>query len=250
MITGIILAGGDGTRLKYQNANKTTIPFNGKPLIQYGLDLFNDITDKIVIVVGAYPESVKAVIHSPSVIYAMQAERLGTGHAVQVAVAEMQRQGLHPETVMVGYGDHMMFYTKDIITQMLNLHQQKQAAITLISTDHDDPNMLAWGRIIRDSSGHVLDIIEQKDATEEQRLMKELNTGFYCFDYAFLKQALPLLNKSAHSGEIYLTDLVKVANTTHQTVVAFKIPFEYVGIGINNAEQLSQSQLLHKEVNA
>lgn len=245
MITGIILAGGDGTRLKYENANKTTIPFNGKPLIQYGLDLYHGIADTTVIVVGAYPESVKAVVHDPSVIYAHQAERLGTGHAVQVAVAEMERQGLSPETVMVGYGDHMMFYTQDIISRMLRKHKEKQAAITLISAEYDDPDMLAWGRIIRDDTGNVKDIIEQKDATEDQRKMKELNTGFYCFEYQFLKQSLPLLEKSPHTKEIYLTDLIKIANSLNRTVVAFDVPFQYVGIGINTAEQLAQSQKLH-----
>lgn len=248
MNIGIILAGGEGTRLKIENANKTSIQFNGKPLVRYGVELFQRLADKTLVVVGSKADSVKAAVNDESVLYAVQEQRLGTGHAVQVAVAKLTELGLEPKTILVGYGDHMMFYTEEIITEMLSLHTSHKAAITLVSTEYEDPNALAWGRVIRNEKGNVAEVVEQKDATEEQRAIQELNTGFYCFDYAFLKEALQQLKPSPHSNEYYITDLVKIAVEMHSDVLAFNIPFKFVGIGINTREQLEESQRLYNNL--
>src|SRR2546423_15418473 len=102
MIVGIILAAGKGSRMKVKGINKTALAFEGKPLVQYGIDLFNKTVDKIVLVVGAFSDSIKqnALIPSKTII-AHQAKRLGTGHAVMVAVRSMEKKGLTPEAVLM-----------------------------------------------------------------------------------------------------------------------------------------------------
>src|SRR3989338_8452761 len=120
MTGGIILAGGKGTRIQSTSVNKVALPFHGKPIIRYGVDLLRGITDPLVIVVGAYEESVKDVLKGNNLFFAKQIEQLGTGDAVKCALP------LLPTTlksVIVGYGDHMMFYKKVTITNLLDIHE-------------------------------------------------------------------------------------------------------------------------------
>jgi bifunctional UDP-N-acetylglucosamine pyrophosphorylase/glucosamine-1-phosphate N-acetyltransferase len=107
---------------------------------------------------------------------------------------------------------------------------------------------LAWGRIVRDKDDRVLAIIEQKDATKKQRKIKELNTSLYCFKYDFLKSSLPKIEKSPFSKEYYLTDLAKIAVSNGEEVVAVKVPFKYVGIGVNTQEEFIKSKKLFKKI--
>jgi bifunctional UDP-N-acetylglucosamine pyrophosphorylase/glucosamine-1-phosphate N-acetyltransferase len=249
MITGIILAAGQGKRLNCQDKNKTSLDFVGKPLVTYGVDLFSSVAEHTVVVVGAFAESVKSALSDYPVIYAYQSERLGTGHAVQIAFDAIEQNHLHPDLVLVGYGDHMMFYTPKIVNDLINNHKKSNSAISLISTKLKNPDNYAWGRIVRDTKGHVLKIVEQKDATQDERRIEESNAGFYCFNYNFLSENLTKLTKSPVSNEYYLTDLIEMANQQHLKVSAHLVPFQYVGIGINTPDQLEQSRDLFKTLN-
>ena len=182
-IIGIILAAGKGKRMNSKNTNKTALQFNGKKLIDYGIDLLKDITSEIVLVVGAYAESVKKSVLDKSVVFARQTKRLGTGHAVKCALRVIKT---NPDIVLLGYGDHMMFYSKELINKLIQLHKEKNAVVSLISTTVHDPT--GWGRIIRNADGFVDRIVEQKDASESEKKVKEVNAGFYCFDFKFLKK--------------------------------------------------------------
>jgi bifunctional UDP-N-acetylglucosamine pyrophosphorylase/glucosamine-1-phosphate N-acetyltransferase len=163
---------------------------------------------------------------------------LGTGHALKVAVEDIQDRKIKPERIFVGYGDHMMFYKPSVITEMDKLHNKDRAAVTLVTVVHDDPNSLAWGRIIRNNVGTVEAIVEQNDATESQKEITELNAGFYCFDYQFLLRNINKLQKSPVTGEYYITDLIELAIKNKLPVVAHLVPFKLVGIGINTRAQL------------
>lgn len=244
MITGIILAAGEGSRLKLPDRNKTTLDIENKPLVQYGVELFQSLVQQTIIVVGAYADTVKASVQGENILFTEQLERKGTGHATQVAVEAIEASGQTPTEVLVGYGDHMMFYTPEILQQLLDLHREKQAAVSMIAAEHHDPNSLAWGRIVRDHQGYVAAIVEQKDATPQQRQITELNAGLYCFDYAFLQKNIRNLVPSAVSGELYVTDLIEIARTQGLPVCALTVPFEYVGIGINTTEHLEQAKAL------
>ena len=125
MIIGVILAAGKGTRIKAKTANKVTLPFLNKPLILYSVELMEKVADKTFVVVGAFHESVKKVLAQKKVFFAYQKKRLGTGHAVKVALEEIVKKKIKPEIVLVGYGDHTMFYKKENIKKLIALHQKE-----------------------------------------------------------------------------------------------------------------------------
>lgn len=242
MITAIILAAGKGTRLKSKKNNKVTLPFAGKPLIVYGVELLQKIASPVVVVIGAFSQSVRLALKKYKVVYAFQRQRLGTGHAVRIGLQALKISS--GDLVLVGYGDHLMFYSAKNIEDLISLHRQKNAAVSLISTIYPKPDVLAWGRIIRDKNGFIKEIVEQKDASPEIRKIKELNAGFCCFDGEFLKTHIRELKKSPVSGEYYLTDMIKIATEKGRKVAGLKIPFSQVGPGINQPEELEQGQKL------
>ena len=246
-IAGIILAAGKGTRLKIKGKNKVALPFLSKPMVIYGVELLAKITSVQIVVVGTFAHSVKEVLHDHKVIYAYQNKRLGTAHAVKTALREIHKRKLNPDHVLVGYGDHTMFYKKETIIELIELHSSEKAEISLLTTTCEDPNQLAWGRIVRSPDGLIKAIIEQKDADEETRKIKEVNPGFYCFNFDFLERNISKIKKSAVSHEYYLTDLIAIANQQGQKVVGLKIPFSGVGIGINRFSELEESQRLYVE---
>lgn len=246
MIIGIILAAGKGTRMNSTEVNKTSLMFNGKTIIQYGVDLYRKTTDKTVIVVGAFAQSVKKALSGQEVTFVPQLDQLGTGHAVIVAVEEIERNGWKPQSVLVGYGDHMMFYSSLTAQKLIASQRAVHAALSLVTADYERTNEMRFGRIVRDKKGFVKAIVEHKDATEEERKITEFNLGFYCFDYEFLKNNISKIEKSPVSGEYYVTDMIALAVKMGKKVVALRVPFSEIGLGINTASELSESQQMYK----
>lgn len=248
MIAGIILAGGKGTRINSKTANKVTIPFLNKPMILYGVELLHQVADPVVVVVGAFAESVKNVLSKYEIIYADQNQQLGTAHAVDVALEEIQKLPEKPELVLVGYGDHMMFYTVKNANELINYHLRNKAAMTIVTTTINDPH--AYGRVVRDLAlKNVIRVVEEKDATPEEKQIKEINAGLYCFDYDFLVSEIKNVPQSPVSKEYYLTDLVRIAVNKKLLVAGFEVPFKNVGIGINRNEELAESQKIYLQSN-
>lgn len=246
---GIILAAGKGTRMKSTDTNKAALLFNGKPMIQYAVELFQQTVDQTVVVTGFAAESIKNAISEDfrsQVLFVDQKEQLGTGHAVQVALEELKRRDMEFDLMLVGYGDHMMFYTLEVVQELLRLHKQTSAAISMISTIVDNPDGL--GRVVRDSAGSVLEVIEQKDATPEERQIKEINAGFYCFDARFLSLRIGDVTVSPVSGEYYLTEMIEIAKKNGDKVVALPVPFDVVGVGVNSPVELQDSQHLYQRL--
>jgi len=249
MTIGVILAAGKGKRIHSQARNKTTLLFNGKPLIRYGVDLYQGWTDKIIVVAGAFKESIIKALQGCPVSFLDQGEPLGTGHAVKKVVEGLRRNNLSPDELLVGYGDHMMFYTAAIGRRMIETHRRHRAAVTLITTEHAHPDLLGWGRVLRDRSKRgVKKIVEQKDATREERRERELNAGFYCFDYRFLLVNKDKINRSPVTGEYYINEFIDLAVAQGRMVVGLKVSFSHVGIGINTEKQLKESLKLYKNV--
>ena len=244
-IAGIILAGGKGTRINTHRVNKVTLPFLGRPLIKYGIELFKGVANPIIVVVGAFSHSVKKVLKKEKIVYAFQQKRFGTGHATKVGLDAFKNTS-NPDLVLVGYGDHMMFYKKETVKRLVKLHEEKKAVVTILTTEYEDPNYLAWGRVIRDKKGNITDSIEQKDATEEQRKIKEINPNFNCFSYKFLNENINKIKRSPVSGEYYLPELIKIAIKQGKKVAGLKVPFTEVGIGINKLPELQLSQDIYQ----
>lgn len=239
-LIAIILAAGLGKRMNSTTQNKTSMPLAGKPMVQYGIELFAPFVEQTLLVVGAYADSVKQSVQGENITFVEQTEQKGTGHAVQVAVEDVEKNHQHPTQVLIGYGDHLMLYTKEVIAEFLSNHQTEKATISVITSDHPQANQLGLGRIVRNESGEVVAIVEQKDATEEQRKITEINAALYCIDYEFLRQNIPHLTPSIVTQELYLTDLIEMAQKQGKRVVGFKVPLEYVGIGVNTPEQLTE----------
>lgn len=242
MIGGIILAAGKGTRINSKEKNKVTLPFLNKPLIVYSVELMRQVADKVVVVVGAFAESVKEVLKDYPLIYAHQLKRLGTGHATKVGLKALEK--FSPSIVLVGYGDHTMFYRKKDIKDLISVHKKTGAAMTIITVKHANEN-LHWGYIVREKNGKIVDSVEFKDASERQKKIKELNAGFYCFDFKFLKENISKIPKSSVSGEYYLNSLIKIAASSGKKVSALTVPFSSVGIGINRWSELEESERLY-----
>lgn len=245
LIVGIILAAGKGKRLKTKDRNKVTLPFLNKPLIVYSVELMQAVCDKTVVVVGAFAETIKQVFKNKQLIYAFQKDQLGTADATRVGLEKITQLKLLPDLVLVGYADHMMFYKKETIKKLIDIHRKNQPSISLLTFKHQNPDQIKHGRIVRNSDGLVVDIVEQKDATFEQRLIKEVNPGFYCFDFSFLRDNIDKIKKSLVSGEYYITDMVKIAVSEGKKIVGLLVDFHEVGLGINTAEELTESEKIY-----
>ncbi len=240
-VASIILAAGKGTRINSKDRNKVAYPFLMKPMVVYGVELFQEVSKPVIIVIGAFAESVRQVLKNyPGVLFVTQRKQLGTGHAVKVGLKMLKENP--PSLVLVGMGDHMMFYKQKTIEKLINLHKEKKAVVSLITTKLDDPT--GYGRVERNQEGHVRDIIEEKDANDQQRAKKEINAGLYCFDYKFLKSEINKIKKSAVTNEYYLTDIIMRAFQDGLRVVGMLVRFREVGIGVNRLEELFQSQTL------
>lgn len=243
----IILAAGRGTRLKSTTVNKVALPFQGKPIIEYAVTVMEAVADPVVVVIGAFADSVKGALKNhPEVIYAEQTEQLGTGHATSVGIKALKDHS--PALILVGYGDHMMFYKTTTLQKLIDLHHEKHAAMSLITVSHEKPGELAWGRIVRDEHDNIIKSVEQKDANDDEIGITELNAGFYVFDAEFLQKNIDKVPKSEVSGEYYLNALIEMAVAQSKPVAGLIVPFEEVGIGINRAEELEASQNLHKSL--
>ncbi|MFA6981683.1 MAG: sugar phosphate nucleotidyltransferase [Patescibacteria group bacterium] len=247
-ICGIILAAGKGARMKTKDKNKTSLDFNGKPMVAYAVEVMQKVADETMVVVGSAAGSVVESLKEYKVRFAIQKKRLGTGHAAKVAVDQVKKENLIPKVVLIGYGDHMMFYSPEVLQKLVDEHFSQNAVLSMLSTEYDDPMKLAWGRILRDESGNVLRIVEQKDASEVELKVKEINPGFYCFNYDFVDEYVYKIKPSPVTGEYYITDLIEFAFKSGSKVCAVKVPFEKVGIGVNTPQQLEESEKLYQQV--
>jgi len=236
-LKAIILAAGEGTRMKAKYS-KVLHTILGKPIINYVVDAYREAgCDDIVIVAGANMEQLKARIENVS--FALQAERKGTGHAVMCA-ADYIEDG---DDILIAYGDSPLI-TPETVGEIISAHEKSGAAATIVSCMVDDP--AGYGRIIREN-GSFSCIVEHKDADENQRLVKEINTGLACFSGSLLKEALGLLNNNNSQNEYYLTDVPAILKDRGESVNIYvgNDPMDFYGI--NDKVQLAEAAKIIKE---
>ena len=232
-VSAFILAAGLGTRMKSTKAKVLhTVLF--KPMIHHVMQTVDAVGfDNVFVVVGHQKEEVMAVLDDFQVSFVVQEEQLGTGHAVLCAESQLQDIG---GTVMILSGD-VPLISKDSIEKMLAKHQDRKPALTIMTTQLDDPTN--YGRILRTKQGRILAIIEEKDATAEQRKINEINAGIYCAEVPFLFEALRKVGTDNSQGEIYLTDIVKIAIDMGQRVEIFGGASPEEVLGINSKIELA-----------
>ena len=238
----IILAAGKGKRLHSEEFNLPKVLRNalGKPLISYVLESLNFIPQEdTTIVVGYKKDMVKKYV-TGDYNYASQDEQLGTGHAVMMAKDLFKD---YKGDVLITYGD-MPLLSKETFKQLIESHKKSGCKCTLVTSITDAP--LAYGRIIRDKNGELCDIIETKDCTKEQLLIKEMNVGVYIFDNELLFNNLNKLNNNNNQKEYYLTDMPKLLLKQGFRVNTFTLSNSDEMYGVNTLEELDFCQNILK----
>ena len=243
MFTSIILAAGMGTRMKSE-IPKVLHRVCGKPLCKWVIDESKKAgADSVAVIVGHKAELVKETIGSECA-YALQAEQKGTGHAVmQAAEYIKQAKGY----VVILNGDAPLV-TADTINAAVEYHKSQNNFATVMTAVL--PDATGYGRIVRDSAGSVKKIVEQKDASEEEKLIREINSGMYVFDAQSLLYALGELKPNNAQGEYYLTDTLEILLTAGKKVGAYIIENSDEIRGINDRIQLKEAEtIMRRRIN-
>ena len=237
---GIVLGAGMGTRMKSE-IPKVLHEVMGKAMIEHVISALEGANaQQTVVVVGHKAELVEARL-GDRVKYAKQTEQLGTAHAVMMTNNELA--GLTGVT-MVTYGDDPLLTTK-ILEELFTTHETSGAKMTMLTNVVANP--FGLGRIIRDTSGNVVKIVEQKDANDEELAVTEINTGVACYDNEILFEALKLVGNENAQGEYYLTDLVEIIkNMGHRVEAVVKVNNEGA-LGVNDRIQLANNARIMRE---
>ena len=236
-IFAVVLAAGQGTRMK-SKLYKVLHPVCGKSMVEHVIDNINTLnTNRIVTVVGHGADLVKETLGDKSE-YVLQAEQLGTAHAIQQA--EQLLGGLEGTTLVV-CGDTPLI-RPETMQALFEHHQKTNAKATILTAMADNPT--GYGRILRDANGQVSQIVEQKDASSEQQLVKEINTGTYCFDNKSLFETLKLVKNDNAQGEYYLPDVIEILQTQGEIVSAYVTSSFDETLGVNDRFALSQAEEL------
>jgi UDP-N-acetylglucosamine diphosphorylase/glucosamine-1-phosphate N-acetyltransferase len=229
----VILAAGLGTRMKSNNA-KVLHEIMGRPMILYVVETAQSIVgNNIVVVVGHQAEKVKDTVAARGDLhYAYQERQLGTGHAVMCAMSSLPKGIRH---VVILCGD-VPLLQEETLRRFLDDYRSQSRTLSILAVNLDNPR--GYGRIVQGQDGSVTGIVEEADATTEQRTIALVNTGIYCVSKDFLTEALMQLSDDNAQGEYYLTDIVR---TAHQAQLSIGVsigsdPDEFVGI--NSREQL------------
>ncbi|MDD2899357.1 MAG: bifunctional UDP-N-acetylglucosamine diphosphorylase/glucosamine-1-phosphate N-acetyltransferase GlmU [Desulfuromonadaceae bacterium] len=241
----VVLAAGKGTRMK-SGLIKVLHPAAGLPMIAWPVAAARGAgSDAIVLVIGHQASAVQGAFRGAADIRcAMQEEQLGTGHAVACALETLT--GFRG-TVLILCGDTPLLRA-ETLRSILAYHRENKAAITVLTALMDDP--FGYGRVVRDPAGRVNRIVEQKDATEEEREIREINSGIYCMDSGFLFNNINDINNNNAQGEYYLTDLLSIAVQKGLTCLALPTADADEIMGVNDRVQLAEAgRILRGRIN-
>lgn len=239
----VVLAAGQGTRMK-SKLYKVLHPVCGKPMVEHVVDQLrlSNFTD-IVSVVGFGAEKVKEQLGDKSQ-FVIQEQQLGTGHAVQMAAPLIKdKKG----TTIVVCGDTPLL-TAETLNALLEHHEKSKAKATVLTARIEDPT--GYGRIVRDEIGLVERIVEQKDASEQEQAIQEINTGTYCFDNEALFSALDKVSNDNAQGEYYLPDVMEILRNDNEVISAYQTPLFEETIGVNDRVALSEAErIMRRRIN-
>jgi bifunctional UDP-N-acetylglucosamine pyrophosphorylase/glucosamine-1-phosphate N-acetyltransferase len=244
----VILAAGKGKRMGGDRP-KVLYEVRGKPIIEHLVDsaIASGVTSRPMVVIGYGTEIIKKYLGTKC-NYVLQAEQLGTAHAVFCAKDFLT--GV--DDVLVLYGDHP-FLRPETISELEKIHKQGETVLTMMTVKL--PNFDGWyrvfwdwGRIIRGEDGEVKAIVEKKDATPEELEIAEVNPALFCFKSWWLWENLSKLNCNNTQGEYYLTDLVQLAISQGKKVQTSVLANPVEAVGINNPEQLELARSLMQAI--
>ncbi len=242
----VILAAGIGKRMK-SGVPKVLHPVLGRPMVSYVLDAVRDLSPKhIVVVVGHGGDDVKRAIGAEKgVVYVEQREQLGTGHAANCAGEALRG---FKGNVLILNGDYPLITSKTL-KRFVAKHEKGGARISFLTARFDDPR--GYGRVLRNNKGEVERIVEEKDASPDERKVTEINSGTYCVEAAFLWNVLGGISSRNRQKEYYLTDIVEAAVKESSEIRGVVVPDAREVLGVNDRVQLSEVEsLLRERVNS
>ncbi len=235
---GLILAAGKGTRMK-SGLCKVLHRVAGRPMMAYVLDTVKETgISKLSVIVGHQAVEVKQLFSETGIDFVLQEPQLGTGHAVSVAAESL---GSHHGPVLVLCAD-IPLLRSETLSKFMRYHEENKSRLTVMTTRVENP--LGYGRIIRQSEDLISRIVEERDATDEERTINEINTGVYLVDCKLLFDLVGLLENDNAQGEYYLTDIIGEAVARFIPVHAFVLGDSSEALGINTRSELAAASAI------
>ena len=240
MNMAIILAAGQGTRMKSRKP-KVLHSVCGKPMLKHVIDTVKKAgLDSCVVVVGHGGDEVKEAISEPGTVFVTQEQQLGTGHAVMMAESLLPPEG----TVAVLCGDTPLI-REETLRAFFRFHEQNANCVSVMSAVVDQP--YGYGRMIKSADGNLTGIVEEKDASEEEKAIREINGGIYCFEAGALSGYLSRLTAQNAQGEYYLTDIIGMAAAEGKKMGSFTVKEQEEIMGVNNRVQLARAEAVMRK---
>lgn len=240
----IILAAGKGTRMNSGKA-KVLHKILGKPMVMYVVETAKRVAgNNVILVLGNQADKVREIVaENDELIYAIQKDQLGTGHAVLCALPYIPE---HIEEVVILCGD-VPLLSSDTVIRLIDGHIKAKCDISLLAVEVDNPT--GYGRVILDEDLHVSKIVEEADATDEQKRIRTINAGIYCVKKEFLLNSLRKIKSDNAQSELYLTDIVEIGYKEKKVVgVLVGRDYEEV-IGVNTYQDLITAEaIMHKRL--
>lgn len=235
-IKSVILAAGKGTRMKSETS-KVLHEIYGKPLLGYVLDAVKNIASENFVIVGHHAEDVSTFVEKnyQNAKTVLQSPQLGTGHAVSMVCPSLEN---YDGLVVILCGDTPLI-TEDTIEKFVDFHKKQNSDLTVMSTIFENPTN--YGRIIREQDNTLKCIVEEKDATPEQKAVKEVNAGIYCLNWGKIKAAFSQLTSNNTQGEYYLTDIIEWGKKQNLNVNAYILENKEEIYGINSRLNLAEA---------
>lgn len=244
MNISIILAAGESTRMK-SKLSKVLHRVCGKPLLEYIIDASKGAkVDKNIVIVGHSGNQVKEYFKDEDIIFKTQPIGEGIPYGTGFAVMQATEYIEDDSTVVILYGDTPLIRESTILN-LFNYHKENNLDATVLTAELDNPT--DYGRIVRGENGNILKIVEEKDASEEIKKIKEINSGIYCFNGKLLKQALSKINNNNAQNEYYITDVIEILKNEGYNVGAYKIEDSTEIHGVNSRAQLAYCEKIMRD---
>ena len=236
-IKAVILAAGKGTRMKSQNTPKVLHEIMGKTLLGYVLDNVKNFVSEEFVIVGHHAQDVETFVKNnyKNAKTVLQTPQLGTGHAVSMVCPSLEN---YDGLVLILCGDTPLV-REETLKKFVEYHKSNNSDLTVMSTIFEDPTN--YGRIIRESDNSLKCIVEEKDATLDQKAVKEVNAGIYCLNWGKIKSAFGQLKSNNAQGEYYLTDIISWGKAQKLNVNAYILEDSDEIYGINSRLNLAQA---------
>lgn len=239
----VILAAGKGTRMKSKKT-KVLHQIAGKEMLKHVVETVEDLNSKIISVIGHQSEMVKKNLANYKLDFVKQEKQLGTAHAVMQAKNEIKK---HDGVVLVLYGDTPVLKSSTL-EKMIKKHKKDKAALSVLTAKLDDPT--DYGRIVRDEKNEIVKIVEEEDATSNEKKIKEINSGVYCFDSDLLAESLENIDCNNAQNEYYLTDAVDYIKNKGHKVVPVVVNDNREIVGVNDRKGLAKAEkIIRNRVN-